>query len=123
MAAPYQPPGPPMSAASTLTLRGPRLAEPARSADWRQVLYLLLGQVEPDPVLDLGHRAGRDGDFLASPQVPFPEQHVGHPVVARIDLAAVHSPDLTVEGVDGLTALDVCLTQRNNVLGNGLHRR
>src|SRR5690242_18575804 len=55
--------------------------------------------------------------------MPFAEQHVGHPVVARIDLAAVYPPDLTVEGMDGLTALDVRRTQRNNVLGNGLHRR
>ena len=92
------------------------------SANWRQVLHLLLGQVEPDPVLHLGHRAGRDGDFLFAPQMPFSEQHVGHPVVARIDLATMHPPDLTVEGMDGLIVLDVCLTQRNNVLGNGLHR-
>src|SRR4029077_8985614 len=96
---------------------------PCPSANWRQVLYLLLGQVEPDPVLDLSHRAGRDGDFLLPPEMPFPEQYVGHPVVARIDLAAMYPPDLTVEGMDGLTALDVCRTQRNNVLDNGLHRR
>ena len=55
--------------------------------------------------------------------MPFPEQHVGHPVVVRIDPAAMHSPDLTVEGMDRLTAVDICLTQRNNVLVNGLHRR
>ena len=54
--------------------------------------------------------------------MPFPEQHVGHPVVVRIDLAAMHPPDLTVEGMNGLTALDVGRTQRNNVLDNGLHR-
>ena len=32
-------------------------------------------------------------------------------------------PDLTVEGMNGLTAVDVCLTQRDNVLDNGRHRR
>lgn len=41
--------------------------DPALSVGRWQVLHLLLGQVEPDPVLDLGHRADRDGDFLASP--------------------------------------------------------
>jgi len=25
------------------------------------------------------------------PEMPFPEQHVGHPMVARIDLAAVYT--------------------------------
>ena len=49
-------------------------------------------------------------------------QYVGHPVVARIDPDALHSPDRTVEGMDGLTAVDVFFTQRNNVLDNDLHR-
>ena len=105
------------------TPRNDHRCRPPAAADGRQVLHLLLGQVEPDPVLDLDHRADRDGDFLASPEMPLPEQHVGHPVVIRIDLAAVHPPDLPVEGMDGLPAVDVCLAPRNNVLDNGLHRR
>jgi hypothetical protein len=83
------------------------MLQQARSADGRQVLHLLLGQVEPDPVLDLSHRAGRDGDFPASPQMPFPEQHVGHPVVARIDLAAVYTDG---SGGSPLVAAVLCVS-------------
>ena len=70
------------------------------SISWRQVFYLLLGQAEPDPVLDTGHRAGWDGDLLASPQMPLLEQHVGHPVVVRVDQEALDPPDLTIEWPD-----------------------
>ena len=44
-----------------------------------------LSQVEPDTVVDSGDGADRDGYFLAAPQVPFLEKHVGHVVVAGID--------------------------------------
>jgi hypothetical protein len=49
--------------------------------------------------------------------MPFPEQHVGHPVVARIDLAAMHPPDLTVEGMDRLTTCDAGLDRVARVIG------
>src|SRR6266702_7781375 len=94
-----------------------------RSVGWRQVFYLLLGQAELDTVLDTGHRADRDRDLLAPPQMPLLEQHVGHPVVVRVDQEALDPPDLTVEGMDGITAVHVCLTQRDNILENGLYRR
>jgi len=48
--------------------------------------------------------------------MPLLEQHVGHPVVVRVDQEALDPPDLTVEGMDGITAVHVCLTQRDNVL-------
>jgi hypothetical protein len=35
--------------------------------------------------------------WVPPPQMPLRERHVGHPVVVRIDLAAVHPPDLTIE--------------------------
>src|SRR5437773_3031315 len=91
------------------------------SLHWRQVFYLLLGQAEPDPVLHTGHRADRDGDLLTPPQMPLLEQHVGHPVVVRIDQEALDPPDLTVEGMDGLTPVHACLTQRDNVLEDDRH--
>jgi hypothetical protein len=47
--------------------------------------------------------------------MPLLEQYVGHPVVVRVDQEALDPPDLTVEGMDGITAVHVCLTQRDNV--------
>jgi hypothetical protein len=46
----------------------------ARSVGWRQLFYLPLGQAEPDPVLDTGHRADRGGpanilDRTGAPQL------------------------------------------------------
>ena len=55
--------------------------------------------------------------------MPFFEQHVGQPVVARIDQEALHLPDLTVEGMDVLTMADFCFAQRNYVFDIGLHGR
>ncbi|HXN63379.1 MAG TPA: hypothetical protein VN886_23245 [Acidimicrobiales bacterium] len=81
----------------------------------RQVLHLLLGDVEPDSVLDSGHGADRDGDFLASPKVPFLEEHMGYPVIAGIGKEAPHPPDFTVDGVDTITGPHLYLTLRNNV--------
>ena len=43
-------------------------------------------------------------------------------MVARIDPQALHPPDLTVDGMDRLTALDVRFTQRNDVPDHGRHR-
>jgi hypothetical protein len=84
----------------------------------RKVLHLLLGDVEPDSVLDSGHGADRDGDLLAPPQMPLPEQHVGNPVVLRIDEQALHQADLTIEGMDVLTGTHLYFTRRDNLLDN-----
>src|SRR5580700_6940530 len=81
-----------------------------------QILYLLLGDVEPDPVIDPGHGADRDGDFLASPQVPLREQHMGHPPIPRADVEALHPADLTVDGMDRVPGPHLYLTQRDDVL-------
>ena len=48
--------------------------------------------------------------------MPFPEQHVGHVVVARVDEEALHLSDLTVQGMDVLTALQVGFTLRDHVV-------
>jgi hypothetical protein len=56
--------------------------------------------------------------LLAPPQMPRPEQHVGHPVVVRIDEQALHPPDLTVESMDVLTGTHLCFTRRDNLLDN-----
>src|SRR5580693_542617 len=81
-----------------------------------QVFHLLLGDVEPDSGVDPDNRADRDADFLASPQMSFLEQYVGHMVVARIAQDALYLPDLTIQRVDTLTALHVCFTQRDHVV-------
>ncbi len=80
-----------------------------------QVPHLVLGEVEPDSDVHPGYGGDGDGDFLAAPQVPLLEQHVGHPVVTRIDEEALHPPDLAVDGVDRVTGPHLVLTQRNNV--------
>ena len=74
-----------------------------------QAPHLVLGDVHP------GHGGDGDGDFLVAPQVPLLEQHVGHPVVARVDEEALYPPDLAVDGVDRVTGPHLVLTQRNNV--------
>jgi hypothetical protein len=51
----------------------------------RQVLDLLLGEVEPDPDAKVGDRAHRDGNYLAPPQVPLLQEHVRGTVVSRVD--------------------------------------
>ena len=70
-------------------------------------------------MLDPGHGTDRDGDLLASPQMPLLEQHVGHAVVARIHQEALHLPDLTIQGMDVLAAANFCFTQRNHILDIG----
>ena len=47
--------------------------------------------------------------------MPFPEEHVGYPVIAGIGEETLHPPDLTVDGVDTITRPHLYLTLRNNV--------
>ena len=79
-----------------------------------------LAQAEPDTVLGVGDGADRDGHFLAAPQVPLLEEHVGHVVVAGIDDEPFHMADLTVGGMDAIAAAHRHLTQRDGVVGDGL---
>jgi len=48
-------------------LAGDPHTKPVVSADWGQILHLLLGDVEPDSFGHPGHGADRDGDLLAPP--------------------------------------------------------
>ena len=86
----------------------------------RQVLDLLLGEVEPDTVIDAGHGADRDGDFLAARQVPLLEEHVGHVVAVRVDDQALDFPDVAVGGMDVIAAAHLHLIQRDGVVGDRL---
>ena len=86
----------------------------------RQVLHLLLGDVEPDTVVDPGHDADRDGHFLAAPQVPLLEQYMGHAVTVRVDDQPLDFPDVTVGGMDMLAAAHLHLVQGDGVVGDGL---
>src|SRR6516165_10567071 len=87
----------------------------------RQARHLPLGHVEADPVLDSGHGADGDGDFLAPPQVPFAEQHVGHTVIAGMDEEALHPPYLAVQGMDRIAGGHLYLAHRNDVLDDDWH--
>ena len=51
----------------------------------RQVLHLLLGDVELDDVDDLGNDADRDDHLPAAKHMPLLQQHVAHMVVPRVD--------------------------------------
>src|ERR1700745_1133360 len=73
------------------------------------VFHLLPGEIEHDPVRHVGDGANRDSDFLAPPQVPFLEQHMGHPVVTPVDDDPLHLPDLTIDGMDVFTMAKLCL--------------
>src|SRR6266566_999285 len=86
----------------------------------RQVLYLLLGDVEPDSGVNGGDGADRDGDLLPPPQMAFPEENMGHRVIGRVDDKAFYLADLAVDGMDVLVALHLGLPQRNRVAH---HRR
>jgi hypothetical protein len=90
----------------------------------RQVLHLLLGEVEPDSVLNSGHGTDRDGDFLVPPQMALLEQHVAHLVIARVDEEALHPPDVPIDGMDTVTGAELYLALRDNVLNDrlGLYR-
>src|SRR5260370_37196974 len=81
----------------------------------RQVLYLLPGEAEPDAVVEPGHLVERDGDVLARPQMPFPDQHVGHLAAARVDAQGVDLPDVAVGGMDVVTAALFHLARRDDI--------
>src|SRR6185312_7328791 len=107
-----------------MSVAGPRVAAiPGASrllssglADWRQILNLPLRDVQPDPVLDRGDGADRDGHLLAAPQVTLMEQDVGHLLVGGIHHDPLHLPDLAVDRVYALMALHLGLPQRDGVL-------
>src|SRR5262249_2315849 len=80
----------------------------------------LLGDAEPNPVLDTGDGADRDGHLLAAPQVAFLEKHVSHVVVASVDDQPFDVPDLPVGGVNTLATADGHLAQGDGVVGGGL---
>jgi hypothetical protein len=84
----------------------------------RQLRDLLLGEVELDTLVDLGHGADGDGHFLAAPQMPFGEEHVGHVMAVRVDDEAMDPPDLAVGGVDPVAAADLEFAGRDGVGGD-----
>ncbi len=86
----------------------------------RQVLDLLLGEVEPDTVVDAGHGTDRDGHFFTAPHVPLLEEHVGHVVAVRVDDQPLDFPDVAVGGMDVLTAAHLHLVQWDGVVGDRL---
>ena len=82
------------------------VALPAGAIDvhGRQVLRLLLGDIELDDVHDPSDGADRNGHFPAAEQMPLLQQHVAHVVVARVDDKPLDPPDLAVGGIDALSA-------------------
>src|ERR1039458_6267241 len=116
----YSPPGRSFEAVAGAAQRYPALPARVLAAHQRQVFYLPLGDVQPDAVVDLGNGADRDGDLLAAPQMPLLEQDVGHLAAARIDGEPLYQADFAVGGMDMLPAADLCLAQRDGVVGDGL---
>src|ERR1019366_2580686 len=77
----------------------------------RQVLYLLLGDAEPDTVVDPSHGADRDSHFLAAPKGPLLKEHVSNVVIARVDDQALDSSDGAVRSMDLVAAAHGDLAQ------------
>src|SRR5215472_15328622 len=71
----------------------PPLPTSLRCPPGGQFLHLLLGEVEPDAVVQGGDGADRDGNFLAAPQMALADQDVGHPVIGRVHGKAFQPPD------------------------------
>jgi uncharacterized repeat protein (TIGR01451 family) len=86
----------------------------------RQVLDVLLGDLELYAVGGAGHRADRDGYLLAAPQVAFLEEHMGDVVAAGVDDQALDLADVTVSGMHVLAAAYGYLSHRNGVVGDRL---
>jgi hypothetical protein len=48
--------------------------------------------------------------------MPLLQEHVGYPVIARVDEEALHSADLAIDGMDLVPRPYLVVTKRNNVL-------
>jgi hypothetical protein len=70
----------------------------------RQVLNLLLGDIEQDAVIGVTDTANRDSHLFAAPQMTFLEKHVGYLVIPRVDDQPLDTPDLPVRGMDLLAS-------------------
>lgn len=71
----------------------------------RQLLHLLLGNIEMNAARKSGHPIGGDSHFLVTPQTPLFEKYVyaGHLVRAGVDAERTELPDLAVGGMDLIT--------------------
>jgi hypothetical protein len=92
----------------------------------RQLLHLLLGDVEMDAAGKSGHTIGGESHFLVTPQMPIFEKyvHVGYLVRAGVDGKRTELPDLAVGGMD-VAALFLLLGReepRNEVHFSGKYR-
>src|ERR1700728_1850117 len=95
----------------------PRLDRPSSVVGRRQVLHLLPGEAERDAVVEPGDLVERDGDLLASPQVPLAEQHVGHPAAGRVEAERAQLADVAVGGVHVIAVVLLDLARRDDVDG------
>jgi hypothetical protein len=76
---------------------------------------LLLGEVEPDAVVEPSHLVERDGGLFAGPDRPLPEQQVRYLVAARVDEQRVDLPDVAIGGVHVVAAALLHLSGRDDV--------
>jgi hypothetical protein len=86
----------------------------------RQLLCVALRDVQADAVVDCGHGADRNSDFLAAPQMALLKEDMGYVVITRIENKPVDSPDGAVRGIDPLISSHLHLVQRDRVVSNGL---
>ena len=111
----------PMAAGScaTTVTGGMALSAGVVDVHERQVLRLLLGDVELDAVHDPGDGPDRDGHFPAAKHMPLLQQHVADVMAARVDDKPLNSPDLAVGGIDALIAPHADLTRGQGAMGAG----
>jgi hypothetical protein len=68
----------------------------------REVLRLLLADVEVDAVHHPGDSTDRNDHIPAAEQMSLLQEHVAHVVIARVDDKPLDPPDLAVCGIDAL---------------------
>jgi len=83
------------------------------------VLHRLLGDVEPDAIVDPGHGADRDSHSLAATQA---EEYAGHAMVASVDDEPLDSPAVPIGGLDLLAPAYGHPAQEDRVGGHSSHR-
>jgi len=99
-----------------------RVADPLtelwRCVPVRQFLHLLLGEVEPYPVVQGVDGADRYGNLFVAPQMALAEQDVGHPVIGGIHGEALQPADPAIDGMNVLMAADFAFTLGDSVADN-----
>lgn len=107
---------------AAMMLRGDRSlpgCRPVIEVDRGQILHLVLGDREPDAVVDSLHVTYGYGNLLAAPKVALLEKHMSHVVIARIDDQSLNLADGAIGCVNPITSAHLHFAQRHPVNSDG----